>query len=102
MIKRTILALVLCLTATAAFPAKFKANGYTVNIDAGRSGKLGGDVSGPSCAVLHLDVWTTRWGHALIEVKSVSRSRKFFRGGAAVYGRGPPPAVSNVTATCQD
>ena len=87
---------------TPALAAKFTAGGYTVNIDAGGGGQLSGNVSGPFCKVLHLDIWTTRWGHALIEVKSVGQSRKLFSGSAAVYGRGPPPTVARISARCQD
>lgn len=96
------LCIALCCVALPAGAAKIKAGGYTVNIDAGNGGKLSGNVSGPHCKNLQLDIWTTRWGHAVIQVKNVGQSRKFFSGAAGVYGRGPAPEVANISARCQD
>ena len=90
------------MAASPVWAEKFKANGWTVNVDTGNGGKISGDVRGPSCKTLHLDLYTTRWGHAVVQVENVSQSRKFFSGVAAVYGRGPSPQVSSVSATCQD
>lgn len=100
--KRLVLGVLLLVAAGPLWAQKLRAGPYRVDIDAGGSGKLSGNVTGPFCKLLQLDVYTTRWGHAVIHVKNVGQNRKFFSGGAGVYGRGPAPEVSRVSATCQD
>ncbi len=102
MVKRWVFGAVLLVAAGPLWAQKLRAGAWTINVEAGNGGKLSGSVSGPFCKVLQLDLYTTRWGHAVIQVKNVGQSRKFFTGGAAVYGRGPAPTVSSVSAVCQD
>lgn len=98
--KRWALGAVLMMVAGPLWAQKFRAGAWDVDIEA-RGAKLSGKVTGAYCKILHLDVWTTRYGHAVFEVKNVGQSRKFFSGGAGIYGRGPAPQVASVSASCQ-
>lgn len=102
MFKRWMFGAVLLVAAGPLWAQKMRAGAWLVDVEAGGGGKLSGSVSGRFCKVLLLDMYTTRWGHAIVEVKNVGQSRKFFSGAAAVYGRGPAPQVSSVSANCQD
>lgn len=101
MLKRWVFGAVLLVAAGPLWAQKMRAGAWLVDVEA-RGSKLSGNVTGRHCKVLLLDIYTTRWGHAVVEVKNVGQSRKFFSGAAAVYGRGPAPQVSSVSASCQD
>ena len=94
-------ALALCLCAAPATADVFRAGAWTIDAET-RNSKISGKVSGPACKALQIEIFTTRWGHAVVQVRDVSQSRKFFDTTAAIYGRGPSPRISQVYATCQD
>lgn len=99
--KQTAALIVCCLLSTTAAAEKYGAGPWTV--DAGtRGSRISGKITGPPCKDLQLDIYTSRYGHATVQIKNVGQNRKFFETAAGVYGRGGPPIITRVYATCQD
>lgn len=90
-----------CLVSVPAWAEKYGAGPWTVDATT-RGSRISGKVTGPHCKNLQLDLYTSRYGHATTQIKNVGQSRKFFETAAGVYGRGGPPVITRIYATCQD
>lgn len=92
------------LLSGASHADTFKASGWTVSADARGNVKVSGNVRGPRCALLRLDIFTAAangyHGHVVTMVENVSASRKFFDGADAVHGGSGRPKVISVYARC--
>jgi hypothetical protein len=88
--------------------ATFDASGWTVSANARQRGdgvSVSGNVKGPRCGLLRLDIFTHdekgRRGHVIAQIKGVGGSPRIFSGADKVYGGGTRVEVSSVYATCQ-
>lgn len=99
--RHTLACLALCLCIAPAWADKYRAGPWLVDATT-RGSRISGKVTGPHCKDLQLDIYTSRYGHGTARLKNVGQSRKFFETAAGVYGRGGPPVITNVRATCWD
>lgn len=99
--KRALACLTLCLLVAPAWAEKYRAGPWLVDATT-RGSRISGKVTGPHCKDLQLDMYTSRYGRGTARIKNVGQNRKFFETAAGVYGRGGPPVITDVRATCLD